>query len=150
MNQFAMLGSEQIAIAGVVAPGALTAGAKNSGWIDLAYYNQLMAVVSTGTLGSSATVDGKWQVADDSSGTNPIDAPGSTALTQILKASGDNKQAAHVLDPSRLTNMTKRFARYVLTVGTATSDAAVVILGLQARHLPVTDNDPTSVVQTVV
>ena len=137
---------ETVGVVGVIAPGSRAAGAGNSNWIDLADYFQVAAVIATGVMGASATIDGKWQLADDSTGTNPVDAP-TTSLTQILKAAGDNKQAVHTLDPNQLTLRTKRFARYVLTVGVATSDAVVVILGLQARSLPV--KQPTSVVQTV-
>ncbi len=137
---------EGAAVAAVIPPGNRVAGAVNSSWIDLAGYYQLAAIIATGTLGASATLDGKWQLADDGSGTNTVDAP-STALTQILKAAGDNKQAIHTLDPNQLTLRTKRFVRYVLTVGTAASDCAVVILGLQPRSIPVTQ--PATVVQPV-
>ena len=137
---------EGAAVAAVIAPGNKVAAAANSAWIDLAAFYQLAAIIATGTLGASATLDGKWQLADDGTGTNTVDAP-TTVLTQIVKASGDNKQAIHTLDPNQLTLRTKRFARYVLTVGTAASDAVVVILGIQARSIPVTQ--PASVVQTV-
>ena len=146
---FTSLPSENVAIAAVIAPGALTAGAKNSAWIDLALYQQLAAVIAWGALGSSATIDGKWQVADDSSGTNPVDVTGVVALTQVLAAGGNNKQAIHNFDANKVTNTGKRFARYVMTVGVATSDAVAVILGFQARHLPATDNDSSTVVQVV-
>lgn len=147
---FTSLPSENVALASVIAPGALTAGAKNSGWIDLALYQQLCAILSFGVFGASGTADGKWQVADDSSGTNPVDVTGGNgALTQVLKAGGDNKQVIHNLDANKITNTGKRFARYVMTIGTATSDAAGIILGFQARHLPATDNDSANVVQVV-
>lgn len=142
------LPSERLAVAAVVAPGARAAGAGNSGWIDTALYSRLLAIVSTGTLGASATVDAKWQQATDSSGTGSADVT-QGQLTQIVKASGDNKQALMNLDVNRLTDRTKRFVRLVLTVGTATSDAGAVVLGIDAKHLPATDNDPASVVQVV-
>ena len=138
--------SERIAVAAVIAPGALTAGAKNSDWIDLAHYTRLMAVVTTGTMGASATLDAKWQQADDSSGTNAVDV--GTALTQIVKASGDNKQAVMNFVPS-VDYTEKRYARLVMTVGVATSDASAVVLGFDARHLPASDNDLSTVVQIV-
>ncbi len=142
------LGSERIAIAAVIAPGALTTGAKSSGWIDLALYTRLVALISTGTLGTAATVDAKWQLADDSSGTNTVDST-QAALTQIVKASGDNKQAVMNFDVNKSTPRTKRWAKLLLTVGAATSDAAAVVLGIDPRHAPATDFDPASVVQVV-
>jgi hypothetical protein len=107
-----------------------------------------MGVISTGTLGASATVDAKWVQADDSSGNNPQDS-NITALTQIVKASGDNKQAVMNFDPSQSNYPTKPFVKLVVTVGTATSDGAAIVLGIDPRHKPVTDLDPTSVVQVV-
>lgn len=142
------LPSERFAIAAVVAPGARAAGAGNSGWIDTALYSRLAAIISTGTLGASATVDAKWQSATDSSGTGSADVAAGQ-LTQIVKASGDNKQAVMNLDVNKLPDRTKRFVRLVLTVGTATSDAGAVILGVDPKHLPATDFDPASVVQVV-
>lgn len=142
------LPSERIAVAAVVAPGARAAGAGNSGWIDTALYSRLMAVISTGTLGASATVDAKWQQASDSSGTGSADISAGQ-IAQIVKASGDNKQAVMNLDVNRLTDRTKRFVRLVLTVGTATSDAGAVVLGIDPRHAPATDGDPASVAQVV-
>jgi hypothetical protein len=138
--------SERAAVVAVISPGAQTAGAKNSGWVDLTLFTRLMAVVSTGTMGASATLDAKWQQADDSSGTNATDV--GTSLTQILKASGDNKQAVMNFVPS-VSYTSKPYARLVMTVGTATSDAGAVVLGFDPRHLPASDNDATSVVQIV-
>lgn len=142
------LPSERLAVAAVVAPGARVAGAGNSGWIDTALYSRLMAIISTGVLGTLATVDAKWQQATDSSGTGSADVT-QGQLTQIVKASGDNKQAVMNLDVNRLTDRTKRFVRLVLTVGTATSDAGAVVLGVDPKHAPATDFDPASVVQVV-
>ena len=142
------LPSERFAIAAVVAPGARVAGAGNSGWIDSALYTRLCAVIATGVLGTSATLDAKWQQATDSAGTGSVDVAAGQ-LTQIVKASGDNKQALMNLDVNRLTDRTKRFVRLVLTVGTATSDAGAIVLGVDPRHAPATDNDPATVVQVV-
>jgi hypothetical protein len=140
------LPSDRVAIAAVINPGALTTGAKNSGWVDLTLYTRLMAVITTGTLGASATLDAKWQQADDSSGTNATDV--GTALTQILKASGDSKQAVMNFVPS-VAYTSKPYARLVMTVGVATSDASAVVLGFDARHNPASANDLSTVVQVV-
>jgi hypothetical protein len=146
MSNVNMLPSDRVAVAAVINPGALTAGAKNSGWIDMALYTRLMAVITTGTLGASATLDAKWQQADDSSGTNAVDS--GAALTQIVKASGDSKQAVMNFVPS-VSYTSKRFVRLVMTVGTATSDASAVVLGFDARHNPASANDLSTVAQIV-
>lgn len=142
------LPSERFAVAAVVAPGARAAGAGNSGWIDTALYSRLCAIISTGVLGIGATVDAKWQSATDASGTGSADVTAGQ-LTQIVKASGDNKQAIMNLDVNKLPDRTKRFVRLVLTVGTAASDAGAVVLSVDPKHGPATDYDPATVVQVV-
>ena len=127
MSSTTSLPSERMAIAGVISPGSLNVGANNSNWIDLALYTQLLGVIATGTLGAAATQN---------------------TLTQILKASGDNKQALMNFDSGRSKPFTKRFARLVLTVGGAASSASATILGVP-RHQPATDFDLASVVQIV-
>lgn len=138
------LPSERFAVAAVVSPGALTTGAKSSGVIDASKYFRLCAIIATGTLGSSATVDGKWQECD-SDGSNGADITNGS-ITQVVKATGDNKQIVHNLECDRLTPG-KRYVKYVMTIGTATSDAALIVLGVDPRHQPATDNDPASVAQ---
>lgn len=146
MSKVNSLPSDRVAVAAVINPGAQTAGAKNSGWVDMALFTRLMAVVSTGTMGASGTLDAKWQQADDAAGNNPVDV--GTNLTQILKASGDNRQAVMNFAPSPAYTG-KRYARLVMTVGTATSDASAVVLGFDARHNPASANNVSTVVQVV-
>ncbi len=69
--------------------------------IAIAGFNTLLAVIQTGVLGSSATVDAKVQQVQDSSGTGAKDITG-RAITQIVKATGDNKQALINVKPDDL------------------------------------------------
>ena len=145
------LPSEQIAVVAAVAPGALTAAAYNSGYIDLSLYRQLMAIISVGAWGASATLDAKWQLADDSSGTNVADAP-TTKLTQVLAASGSNVQAVLNFSSDEVATggaakTGQRWARLVVTVGVATTGLGAVVLGFGARSEPATQ--PAAVVQVV-
>lgn len=137
--------SERAAVVGVISPTAQTTGAKNSTAVDCSLFRRLMAVVATGTLGTSATLDGKWQVSVDSAFTTPVDVTGG-AITQVVKASGDNKQVVANLDCGKIA-APYRYARFVMTIGTATSDAGVTILGFDPLYAPASDNDLVSVSQ---
>lgn len=139
-------GAERVSIAAVIAPGSQTAGAKNSGWVNAAIFTKLMAIISTGTMGTGGTIDAKWQQASDSSGTGAADVA-QGQLAQVVKASGDNKQATMDLDVNRLTDRTKAYVRLVMTVGIASSDASAIVLGLDARYGLGTDNDLATVTQ---
>lgn len=141
--------SEQIALLGVVSPASETAGASVSGWIPVAEFQKFLAVILSGVLGTAATLDAKFQQATDSSGTGAKDVTGK-ALTQIVKASGDNVQAMINLDVQDLdTNNGFAYIQLSVTVGTATSLTAAAVFGFNPRFAPASDFNPVSVVQVV-
>jgi hypothetical protein len=91
-------------------------------------------------LGASATVDAKLQQATDSSGTGVKDITGK-AITQILKASGDNKVAMiNVRDTDLDVNNGFTYVRLTVTVGTATSLIAACLSGFLPRYEPPVDS----------
>jgi hypothetical protein len=84
-------GSELLSVLATIDPASQAAGAASTGWASVANYFGFLALVQTGVLGTSATVDAKLQQAMDSSGTGAKDISGKS-ITQIVKATGDNKQ----------------------------------------------------------
>jgi hypothetical protein len=131
--------SDGLALLGSVDPVSQGAGAVTTGWVSVQNFLSFMALVSTGVLGASATVDAKIQQASDSSGTGAKDLSGK-AITQIVKASGDNKQAminfrAQDLDTANGFG----YVRLSITVGTAASLVAGYLYGGNARYEPVKD-----------
>ncbi len=133
------LPSEQVAVAGRIKPDATAAGTLTSGWISMATYGALLAIISAGDLGTSATVDAKLQQAKDSSGTAAKDVTGK-AIVQMTQAGTDksNKDALINIRAEELDrNGGFTHVRLSLTVATATSDVGAVILGLNARFSPV-------------
>lgn len=141
--------TELAAVLATINPSSQAAGALTSGWISAANFNKFLALVQTGVLGASATVDAKFQQATDSSGTGAKDITGA-ALTQIVKASGDNVQAEINLDPQQM-DVTNGFAYIQLsvTVGTAASLTSAVLLGFTSRFAPASDLNNASVKQIV-
>ena len=140
------LGSEQWAVVGVVNPDALGAGAHDTDEIDMSLWSRIVAVVNGGALGSSATLDFKLQDAT-SSGGSFSDISGK-AITQLTQAgSDDDKQALVNLRFDELQE-SGRYVKGVLTIGTATSYAGCVVMGLP-RYYPASDNDISSVDEIV-
>src|SRR4051812_8480273 len=84
--------SDKIALLGALNPVSQAAATVTSGWIDASQYYNFLALIVTGVLGASATIDAKLQQATDSSGTGVKDITGK-AITQLVKASNDNNQA---------------------------------------------------------
>lgn len=141
--------SEQVAVLAVISPSSQAAGAATSGWISAANFNKFLALIQTGVLGASATVDAKFQQATDSSGTSAKDITGA-AITQIVKASGDNVQAEINLDAQQLdVSNGFSYVQLSVTVGTAASLTAAAVLGFVPRFAPASASNATSVVQVV-
>lgn len=140
--------SEKAAVLAVISPVSQAAGTAVSGWVSARDFHRLMALIETGVLGASATVDAKLQQAQDSSGTGAKDISSAHAITQIVKASGDNKQAIIDLDVSQLdANNGFAYVQLSVTVGTAASLIAATLFGFHAGFEPASASNPASVVQ---
>ena len=131
--------AEDIAVLGTVDPISQGAGSVTTGWVSVSNFLSFLALISTGIMGASATLDAKVQQAQDSGGTGAKDITGK-AITQIVKASGDGKQALinfRAQDLDQLNGFS--YVRVSATVGTAASLIAVYLLGGNARFEPIKD-----------
>lgn len=103
-----------------LAAKSYAAGASNGAGIDTTLYEGGLAfALSCGTIGASATVDLKIQDSADNSTFADLATP--LAITQLV-AAGFAK-----LDVR--TRQTRRYVRFVMTVGVAASVVAVVFVG---------------------
>ena len=138
--------SETMALLAVIDPSSKTAGTPaTTGWIKADQFANYLCINQTGVLGASATFDAKIQQATDASGTGAKDVP-DKAITQILKASGDNKQAMIELRPDELDIQNGFFwFRLSQTHGTANGISGGAVLGVGPRYAPPTQ--AASVVQ---
>ncbi len=139
------LPSEQSAVLACIDPDAYTAATYFTGWVSMALWDTLQAIVMAGDLGASATLDAKLTAATDSSGTGPTDITGAT-ITQMTQAGTDsNKQGIINLRTDSLAGQGFTHVRLSMTVGTATSDAGALLLGFGPKYAPASDNDSTAV-----
>ncbi|MCG9087795.1 hypothetical protein LH444_01910 [Laribacter hongkongensis] len=142
-------GSELLAILATLDPSSQAAGTATTGWISVANHHGLLAIVQTGVMGTGATLDAKVQQAQDASGTAAKDIAGKS-ITQIVKASGDNKQALINVKPEELDTVNGfGFVRLSVTVGVAASQTAAQVLGINGRELPANTANQAAVVQIV-
>ena len=131
-----------------IAPISQGVGTVSSAWVDVKNTHALMAIINTGILGTSATVDAKIQQATAVAGTGAKDVTGK-AITQIVKATGDGKQALINFRPQDLdTNGGFHFVQLQVTVGTAASLVSAEIMG-GSRFEPASDLNNAIVVQIV-
>lgn len=144
-------GSDRMAILGNIDPDAYAASTVATGWISMAKWDRLLAVVQAGDLGTNATLDAKLRQATDGAGTGAKDITGK-AITQMTQAGTDksNKQALINLRAEELdVNNGFTHVQLSMTIATATSDAGGMVLGLDPRYPPAVDSDAASVDQVV-
>ena len=141
--------SEMLAVLATIDPASQAAGALSTGWVSVANHLGFLAMVQTGVLGTAATVDAKLQQALDSSGTGAKDISGK-AITQIVKATGDNKQALINVKPEELDTVNGfGFVRVTVTVGVAASITSAQLLGVNPRFAPADAANQAAVVQVI-
>ena len=149
MGTINTLGSERAAIVAVVDPDALGTGAATSAYVSLSDFNQVVAIVQAGALGTSATLDFKLVQATDSSGTSSKDIT-DKSITQFVKASNDDDQAIINCRSDELdVDNGFDYVAMTITIGTATSYASCIMLGLTPRYAPASDNDLASVQEII-
>jgi hypothetical protein len=142
-------GSELFSVLATIDPASQAVGTVTTGWISAGNHHTLLAFVQSGVLGTGATLDAKLQQATDASGTGAKDVTGK-AITQIVKATGDNKQALINLRPDDL-DVTNGYAfvRLSLTVAVAASLTAAQLLGFNPRFAPGDASNQAAVAQVV-
>jgi hypothetical protein len=144
-----MLPSEQVACLGDIAPISQGVGAVTTGWISMANVGAILAEIKTGVLGTAATVDAKIQQATSNAGANAKDITGK-AITQIVKATGDNKTAFINVSADELdVNGGFTHVQLSITVGAAASLVAGTVLGCKPRNFPASALNDADVVQVV-
>jgi hypothetical protein len=141
--------SEKVAILATLDPASVAAGTVLTSWVPLANVGQLTALIQTGVLGASATVDAKLRQATDSSGTGAKDVTGKS-ITQIVKATGDNVQALVEMRAEDLdVNNGFGYVALSVTVGTAASQLSAALIGSATRYLPASTLNQAAVKQIV-
>jgi hypothetical protein len=142
--------SDRAAIVGMISPVSQAAGAVSTGWIDMKNWGTLMGIIQAGVLGAAATLDAKFQQATDAAGTGAKDIP-AKLITQLTQGGADsNKQAVINLRQGELDIAGGfTYARLTLTVATAASLVSALVLAMDARYNPASDNDASSVDEIV-
>lgn len=134
MLNFEGLISESVVPIAVIQPQAITAGATGvlTGAIDMANYEKVMAVLLTGTLGTSGTLDFHAEASTASGGTYATIS--GKEITQLVKASNDNDLAIIEVTQADVAALGKRYVKFNAIAGTANATSAVVVLGVPRNY----------------
>jgi hypothetical protein len=141
--------TDRTAVLATLDPASVAASTVVTTWVPVANFHSICAVLQTGVLGASATVDARLRQATSSAGAGAKDITGK-AITQIVKASGDNKQAVIEVRADELdSNNGFNFVALSVTVGTAASLLSASLLGVNPRFVPASAGNQAGVVQMV-
>lgn len=139
---------ELYATLAVLSPASQAPGTVTTTWVSAANLHRVIAEIQTGVLGAGATIDAKLRQATDSSGTGAKDVTGK-AITQIVKASGDNVQAFIEARGGELDSANGFcYVQLSLTVGVAASLVSASLKG-RTRYNPASAYNQAGVVQMV-
>lgn len=146
---------ERCAILGTVDPGALSATTYNTDIVDMRYWRRVAFILLAGTIGD---VDGTLQLQLYVNTANSTSSPAPTAVagkvftaTNFSGSTDSNKQGIIEITAEECETALD-FGRYLfatLTVGTQTSGASVLVLGIDARYGPATEYDLASVTEVI-
>ena len=139
--------TQALAIAGApIHPQSVGVGTADTGGLDMSKFRRALFVLDVGAFGSSATVDMKLQESTDNSSFTDLAGTG-VAITQLVAAGGNNRLATLEV---RADQLTKRYVRARVTVGTAATLLQCLALGGEAIAKPGNVNDLGAVAQRSV
>lgn len=111
-----------------------------SGWVSMANFQRALGEIDVGVFGASATVDAKFQQAQDGSGTGAKDITGK-AITQLLAAGGNGRQAFINIADTDLDSVNGfSYVQLSITVGTAATLVSGSVKGFVPRYEPPVDS----------
>lgn len=141
--------SELVALCAAINPVSQGVGTLTTGWIAAKDYHRFLGVITAGVLGAAATLDAKFQQAQDSGGTGAKDVTG-RAITQLVKATDDGKASEIDLKHGDL-DVKNNFThiRLSMTVGAAASLTSGHVFGVGPVLAPASDNDGALVKEIV-
>lgn len=141
---------EELAILGTLDPVSQGAATVVSDWCPMAEFDRILAILSVGVLGTSATVDAKLRQATDASGTGAKDITGK-AITQLTQAGTDaNKQVLIEARACEL-DLDNSFNHVALSVTVATAACLInaTLMGGKCRYDDASQFDLASVDEIV-
>jgi len=142
--------ADNAAVLATIDPDAYGASTVVSDYVDASEFHQILPCLMAGSLGSPAPPDATLVQATSAAGANVKDITGA-AITQLTQAGTDSdKQALISLNVDALDVANGfQFVALSMTIGTASSDAGGLIIGLAPRVGPASDNDLASVDEIV-
>lgn len=139
---------EHLALITKVDPASQSAGTVLTPAIDMSKYHRVAILLSTGVLGTNATVDFSI-VGDVASGGSYATTITGKSATQVVKASGDNKAVWIEVDGNELRAQGLRYIKGKAVVGTAASIIAMYAFATEPQFGPMDDHRSADILQVI-
>lgn len=137
---------EYLAVIATIDPDAYTAATYVTDEIDMQDWDSVLFVVMAGTLGTSATLDFVVNGGATSNAGSHATAVTGTTITQLTQAGSDSdKQVLVEVTNEAVAAQSLRFIEGSMAIGTATSDAGAVVLGVPRNYRNANQFDLASV-----
>lgn len=142
--------SEQLAVVGTIDPDAYTAATYTTDEIEVKHFRRILFVVMAGALGTSATLDFSVKGgATSNAGSHSTTVTGKS-ITQLTQAGSDSdKQVLVEVTAEECAAQGLNFIEGSMVVGTATSDAGVLVVADNLRYSTGADYDLSTVDEIV-
>jgi hypothetical protein len=139
-------GHEQWGVVATIDPVDANGANSSSDVIDMSKWHEVVAILLTGAMHDSATLDLAAHESAHPDGSSPSALAGK-ALSQISGNGGDNKQFLIAVKAEEMS-AGKRYLRFTQANSAHAQLMALVVLG-RPRYAPATDDDLLSVTQIV-
>ena len=136
---------DDVVLVGGINPNSLGPGETLTPVIDMLRFEKVVFILGTGIMNGTSTIDFVVKGSATSGGTYTA-IPG-TAITTIVKATGDNVQAVVEVRGETVQAAGSQFLKGSLTINNTSSLAGVIVLGLLPGYGPAWRLNPASVVQ---
>ncbi len=138
---------EALAVVATVDPDANATGAINMDYINMENLSEVMFIVQTGILVTTATVDFRIQESKTTTGSGlQTLTSGTYTITQLDTDSNDSEVVVNVPETA-MTDLYK-YLRGVLQITVAAADTSVIAIASRARYQPASVYNLASVVET--
>lgn len=116
-----------------------SAAAHATSYVCVKDYHRIWVVLDVGTMSQGSTIDLAIQQATDTSGTGVKALSPAKAITQLTQAGGDSDSLVCIEIQTEELDVSNNFdcIRAVLTVGSAASQASLIVYGVEPRFMPV-------------
>lgn len=127
--------SDRATVAGLINPDPGAPATFTSGWISVAEYYWLMAMIFVGAMTATATLNAKLEQATDDAGSDAKDVTGS-AITALTAAGVDDNKAVLINFEMNKIDRDNDFThvRLSITTGVAAAVLSGCVLGFDPRY----------------